>query len=96
MQSHDWQILNCITEEGKAQLAILFHAVPSGRATVASLLVEVSAIAQQTGAGSATRYFNLPLHLVARMSRPVREAVVKVTLSTNQPAVNMAQLFRGN
>ena len=37
----------------------------------------------------------LPLKLVASFVPPVKEADFKVTLNTNQPVVNLSQLFPG-
>jgi hypothetical protein len=37
----------------------------------------------------------LPLKLVAFLTAPAKEADFKVTLNTNQPVVNLAQLFPG-
>ena len=77
---------------GEAAFPVMFHAVLSKRGTVASLRVEVTAVA---GTFSITRHFNLPLQLVTSLSVPVREAQIKVTLSTNQPAVSLVHLFQG-
>lgn len=74
---------------------MMFHAVPSKCGMVASLHVEVSVITVLAGASSMTRQFILPLQLVMKLSVPVREARVKVTLSANQPAASLAQLFQG-
>jgi hypothetical protein len=37
----------------------------------------------------------LPLKLVASFVSPVKEADFKVTLNTNQPVINLSQLFSG-
>jgi hypothetical protein len=37
----------------------------------------------------------LPLKLVSFFTAPTKEADFKVTLNTNQPVVNLAQLFPG-
>ncbi len=88
--------MNCIIEEGQAKLNVLFHPVPSKSTMISSLKVEISAVSQQTGVSSTVSHFKLPLNLVTKLSTPVREALVKVTLSTNQPAANLAHLFRGS
>lgn len=81
--------------EGQSTLPIMFHAVPSKCGMVASLRVEVSVVTGLAGASSMTREFILPLLLVTKPSVPVREALVKVTLSANQPAARLADLFQG-
>lgn len=73
----------------------MFHAILTKCGMAASLRVEVTAVALLAGAFSITRHFNLPLQLVTSLSVPVREAQVKVTLSTNQPAASLVHLFQG-
>ncbi|EFX86101.1 hypothetical protein DAPPUDRAFT_97874 [Daphnia pulex] len=79
---------------GEAELPVMFHAVPTKSGMVASLRVEVSVVTMLAGTCSMTRHFDLPLQLVASLSVPVREAHIKVTLSTNQPAANLVHLFQ--
>lgn len=74
---------------------MLFHATTNKNGIVTSLQVETSAISLLAGTSSITRFFSLPLNLVTKLGTPVREALIKVTLSTNQPAVNLVQLFQG-
>ena len=77
-------------------MSVMFHAVPTKSGMVASLRVDVSVIAMLAGTCSMTKHFTLPLQLVTSLSVPVREAHVKVTLSTNQPAASLVHLFQGN
>ncbi|KAI9561719.1 hypothetical protein GHT06_012679 [Daphnia sinensis] len=83
-----------LDDKGQAALPMMFHAVPSKCGLVASLRVEVSVVTVLAGASSMTQQFILPLQLVMKLSVPVREARVKVTLSANQPAASLAQLFQ--
>jgi hypothetical protein len=80
---------------GEAALPVIFHAAPTKRGMAASVRVDVTAVVLLARAFSITRQFNLPLQLVTSLSVPVREAQVKVTLSTNQPAASLAHLFQG-
>lgn len=62
--------------------------------------LEVRAVTSYlAGAGGFPRVLHnvaqLPLKLVAFFSTPAKEADFKVTLNTNQPVVNLAQLFPG-
>lgn len=87
--------MSCTKGVGEVDLPVMFHAVPTKSGMVASLRVEVSVVTMLAGTCSMTRHFDLPLQLVASLSVPVREAHIKVTLSTNQPAANLVHLFQG-
>lgn len=83
-------ILIYLQGEGQASLAVSFHANKKN-GIVSSLQVEISAV---IGASwTTTKHLNLPLKLVTKLTTPVREALVKVTLAINQPADSLVQLF---
>jgi hypothetical protein len=60
--------------------------------------VEVTAIVSSVAPASRMslrKVFTLPLQLALRESQPLREALVKVTLASNQPTAILSQLFPG-
>lgn len=63
--------------------------------TVDSLIVDVTAVVLSSEGFSIRKSFVLPLTLAMNLTTPVREALIKITLTTNQPTVDLSHLFLG-
>ena len=83
--------------KGETSLAVQFYIEPSRwNQSVDCLAVEVTAVVLSSEGFSVRKSFVLPLRLAMRLTVPVKEANVKITLSTNQPTVDLSNLFQGN
>ena len=83
-------------ERGEGTIPVQFHIPSNNRHLIIDCLdVEVTVIFMNDNRTSFSKLFHLPLQLAMKLCLPIREAFFKITLSSNQPTVNLTELFAG-